>query len=309
MPPIEYLRNFTWEQIRYNSGRPLVEIAGLITDHTKKIDNDIKRQQDNLTDLRNQHALVVKKEGNNFMTQDISEAIYSYEKLKPEDIFIERAGKSTTSGGSDLFQTLIAIVHRTKVQQFRENYELVIPWEMGSNQFSIVPGSARYLGIEDKDGFQLWRVVVLKERADEYIAIAAKQRGLTFRKFTYNYYKYQEELKERTKLEHAIDLAKNTLATMSCCAFSELYIALIHLKVMRAFIDGVLRFGIPARFAIAIVHPQKGQEKALLHFLNERFNDSTLSEMFGSGKDESMAGEEEFFSFVNIPLTSPTTLM
>lgn len=272
----------------------------------KKIDNDIKKQQDNLTELRNQHASIVRKEGNNFMTQDISEAIYSFEKLKPEEVFVERANKSS---GSELFQTLIAIVHRTKIQHFRENYELVIPWEMGSKQFSIVPGSARYLGIEDKDGYQLWRVVVLKERADDYLVTASKTKGLVFRKFTYNQEKYQEELKERTKLEHAIDLAKNTLATKSCYAFSELYIALIHLKVMRAFIDGVLRFGIPARFALAIVHPQKGQEKALLHHLNERFNDSTLSDMFGGGKDEGMVGEEEFFSFVNIPLTSPTTLM
>jgi V-type H+-transporting ATPase subunit C len=99
------------------------------------------------------------------------------------------------------------------------------------------------------------------------------------------------------------------LAKKSAYAFSELYVALIHLKVMRAFIDGVLRFGIPARFAIAIVHPQKGQEKHLLNNLNDRFNDSTLSEMFGGGKEEGMVGEEEFYSFVNIPLTSPTILM
>ena len=55
----------------------------------KKIDGDIRKQQDELTELRNQHAQLVKKEGNNFMTQDISEAIYSYDKLKVNEIFIE----------------------------------------------------------------------------------------------------------------------------------------------------------------------------------------------------------------------------
>jgi V-ATPase subunit C len=119
VPPLKYLENFTWEQMKYNSGRPLVEIAGLITDHMKKIDNDIKKQQDLLTELRNQHAAVVKKEGNNFMTQDISEAIYSFEKLKPEEVFIEKA---TKSGQSEIFQTLIAIVHNTKTQHFKETY-------------------------------------------------------------------------------------------------------------------------------------------------------------------------------------------
>jgi V-type H+-transporting ATPase subunit C len=61
-----------------------------------------------------------------------------------------------------------------------------------------------------------------------------------------------------------MDLARNKLAQKSLFAFSELYIALIHLKVMRAFIDGVLRFGIPAMFAMAIVHPIKNQEKVVL---------------------------------------------
>lgn len=239
--------------MRYNSGRPLVEIAGQISDLMDKIDKDIKKQQDDLTELRNQHAQLVKKEGANFLTQDISEAIYSHEKLKVNEIFIEKA----TSGGSSMFQTLIAIVHRTKVDHFMQTYEVVIDWEMGSFDFSVIPRSARYTGIEDKDGYQLWRVVVLKERTLDYIK-KAKEHGLMMRAFDYNYEKYQEELKERTRLEHAIDLARNKLATKSLYAFSELYIALIHLKVMRAFIDGVLRFGIPAWFSLAIIQPFKG---------------------------------------------------
>ena len=85
--------------MRYNSGRPLVEIAGQISDLMKKIDNDVKKQQDELTELRNQHAQLVKKDGNNFLNQDISEAIYSHEKLKVNEIFIEKA----SSAGSNMF--------------------------------------------------------------------------------------------------------------------------------------------------------------------------------------------------------------
>jgi hypothetical protein len=35
----------------------------------------------------------------------------------------------------------------------------------------------------------------------------------------------------------------------------------MHLKVMRVFIDGVLRFGIPPKFYIGILKPSKAQEK------------------------------------------------
>jgi V-type H+-transporting ATPase subunit C len=111
-------------------------------------------------------------------------------------------------------------------------------------------------------------------------------------------------------LGERVSYLTQTLYKKALYAFSELYIALLHLKVMRAFIDGVLRFGIPARFAISIVHPQKGQEKAILNHLNQKFNDQTLAGLYGTaggGKEE--AGDDDFFSFVSIPLTSPSFLM
>jgi hypothetical protein len=49
-------------------------------------------------------------------------------------------------------------------------------------------------------------------------------------------------------------------------------------------------------------------EKQILANLNQRFNDTSLAGLYGTGggKDE---GDDDFFSFVNIPLTSPMFLM
>ena len=46
--------------------------------------------------------------------------------------------------------------------------------------------------------------------------------------------------------------------------FQELFTALMHLKVLRVFIDGVLRFGIPPNFYIGLVIPKKGDERKIL---------------------------------------------
>lgn len=40
--------------------------------------------------------------------------------------------------------------------------------------------------------------------------------------------------------------------------FQELFSALIHLKVMRTYVDGVLRFGIPPKFFMGVVKPTRG---------------------------------------------------
>lgn len=80
----------------------------------------------------------------------------------------------------------------------------------------------------------------------------------------------------------------------------------MHLKVMRAFIDGVLRFGIPPRFYIGILKPVKGYEKQVLQRLSETFADEAMKDMYGTKEDTQ--DTEDFFPFVNIPLTAPIFL-
>ena len=80
----------------------------------------------------------------------------------------------------------------------------------------------------------------------------------------------------------------------------------MHLKVMRAFIDGVLRFGIPPNFYIGIIRPNRGHEKAILMKLSDTFADPTMKDMYGSKEDAN--NTEDFFPFVNIPMTSPLFL-
>lgn len=80
----------------------------------------------------------------------------------------------------------------------------------------------------------------------------------------------------------------------------------MHLKVMRAYIDGVLRFGIPPRFFIGIVRPAKGKEKTVLSQMSEAFCDPAMKDMYGSKEDAN--DTEDFFPFVMIPLTSPVFL-
>lgn len=72
----------------------------------------------------------------------------------------------------------------------------------------------------------------------------------------------------------------------------------MHLKVMRVYIDGVLRFGIPPKFYMGIVRPNKGKDKTLLSLMSDNFADPTLKDMYGT-KEETQ-DTEDFFPFVLI---------
>lgn len=70
---------------------------------------------------------------------------------------------------------------------------------------------------------------------------------------------------------------------------------------MRAYIDGVLRFGIPPQFITTVVHTKGGNTKKLLNGLTDLFADEKMREMYGT-KDE-IGDTEDFFPFVYIPIT------
>jgi len=88
--------------------------------------------------------------------------------------------------------------------------------------------------------------------------------------------------------------------------FQELFQALVHLKIMRTYIDGVLRFGIPPKFFLGIIEPGKKSEQKIKDNLTAAFAEAHLKEMYGAKED---ANDEDFFPYVMNELTSPVFLM
>jgi len=74
----------------------------------------------------------------------------------------------------------------------------------------------------------------------------------------------------------------------------------MHLKIIRAYIDGVLRFGIPAKFYLGLVVPGKGQEKKVLKDMTNVLADQSMLEMYGERIDANET--DDYWPFVCINL-------
>ena len=104
-----------------------------------------------------------------------------------------------------------------------------------------------------------------------------------------------------------VDQASLQHKTMQICFynFNELFQALLHLKIMRTYIDGVLRYGIPPKFYMGILKPAKGQDKKIMDKMLKIFAEEHLMEMYGQKED---AQDEDFFPYVCNQLTNPAIL-
>ena len=79
--------------------------------------------------------------------------------------------------------------------------------------------------------------------------------------------------------------------------------ALMHLKVIRAYIEGVLRFGIDRKFMIGLLCPRKGAEKSILMEITEAMTEESMREYYGEKMDA--AETDDYWPFVALPLTTP----
>lgn len=126
----------------------------------RTIDGDLKKVQDELTEAKNSYNAISKgKASESFLQKDLGEVIYN-STINPDAYFVEKHH-------SENFSTLIYICHKAKVQQFADVYEKIL--EEGA-----VPKSLRYMELMDKDGFQIFRIVVLANKMDNYINEARK---------------------------------------------------------------------------------------------------------------------------------------
>jgi len=79
----------------------------------------------------------------------------------------------------------------------------------------------------------------------------------------------------------------------------------MHFKVIRAYIDGVLRFGIPPKFWLGIIMPRKGAEKSIMFDMMNVLAEEGLKEMYGEKNTQEQQDADDFWPFVSVPLSIP----
>lgn len=278
----DYVQQFQWDDQKYPRSRSLIDIATIISEKMTSIDSDMKKHIDEYNTLKSQLFNIKKKEDGNFLNKD------------PGDIVYGHIDKKNFIHDSNFLRNVLIIVPKNKVEQFKSSYESV--------KEGVVPKSARHLvEVEDKDGNQVFRVVVMENSADSFTLKCKQKIGFSAKVFVYDEESYQKELEEAKVLEGKLNKLTGKMEKRCYYTFSELYMASMHLKVMRAYIDGVLRFGIPPRFILTVVYIKSGYEKKMLASLTDLFADPKMKGMYGT--KEEIGDSEDFFPFVSVAIS------
>ncbi|KAF7320227.1 V-type proton ATPase subunit C [Mycena kentingensis (nom. inval.)] len=274
------LKGWKWNEGRYGVQRGLREIVDTLNKEMSSIDGAMKAKLANYNVVKGSLVQMQRKKTGNLSVRSLADVV-------SKDNFVQ---------DSEYLETVLVAVPKANVKDWTTKYEHL------TNM--VVPRSSQSIASDDE--YTLFGAVIFRRVHDEFVQNCRENKFIV-RDFVFS----EEELaKQQQELETADTTEKELwteLLRLSRTNFSESIQILVHLKVVRLFVESVLRYGLPANYSGIAVKPDAKSAKKTFSVLQSQFAylkpRSNRTKNQPGGVDE-FAGEyqnlmeQEFFDFV-----------
>ncbi|NWS94919.1 VATC1 ATPase, partial [Mionectes macconnelli] len=209
-----------------------------------QIDNDLKARASAYNNLKGNLQNLERKNAGSLLTRSLADIV------KKEDFVLD----------SEYLVTLLVIVPKVNYNDWVKQYETLA--EM------VVPRSSNVL-FEDQDSY-LCNVTLFRKAVDDFKHKAREYKFLV-RDFQYNEEEMKADKEEMNRLSTDKKKQFGPLVRWLKVNFSEAFIAWIHVKALRVFVESVLRYGLPVNFQAMLLQPNKKTMKKLREVLYDLY--------------------------------------
>uniref|UniRef100_A0A8C5TUB6 V-type proton ATPase subunit C n=1 Tax=Malurus cyaneus samueli TaxID=2593467 RepID=A0A8C5TUB6_9PASS len=276
---ISYLTRFEWDMAKYPIKQPLKNISEALAKQVTQIETDLKTRSAAYNNIKGNLENLEKKTMGNLLTRTLADIVHK------EDFVLN----------SEYLITLLVVVPKSSYIQWQKTYE--------SLSDMVVPRSTKMIA-EDAEG-GLFTVTLFRKVMDDFKAKARENRFMV-REFYYDEKELKCEKEELMKLASdkkqqyvsclgtipaahdgpsgtagygAASLSEGITVLSSQgpllrwlkVNFSEAFVAWIHVKALRVFVESVLRYGLPVNFQAMLLQPNRKSVKRLRDVLNVVF--------------------------------------
>jgi len=267
-PVDEYLLNdWSWNEGRYVLHKSLKEIADTLAKELTSIDNIMKSKLNNYNLAKGSLVQMQRKKTGNL-------SIRSLVDIVTKENFIQ---------DSEYMETLLIAVPKSLIKEWNSKYEKLTSM--------VVPRSSSSLA-SDED-YALFSVVIFRRVHEEFVN-KCRENKFIVRDFAFS----EENIHTQKEELEAADVTEKELWTellrLARTNFSEAFQLLVHLKVLRLFVESVLRYGLPTNYMGLVIKPDPKYSKKILGQLQAHF--TYLGSRFGrvAGAKGSTSANEDF---------------
>lgn len=272
-----YLTTFEWDEGKNPCRRALKETVEKLSERLLRIEDEFKLKCGQLATSKNQLSSILRKSGG-LNSKDLGEYI------NPADI-VE----------SENLTTLVVQVPKSKTEEWVNSYETLTNF--------VVPRSSKVLHVEDDTEL---RSVVLFRRVVDVFITAARDIGCTAKEYSHDPESLQAMKSQKAALEQEVNQRRESLIEWCQMTYGEIFSAMMHLCMVRIFVESILRYGLPPDFQIVLMRPNLKYVTKLRKVLNQEFGNDASSHwddaVAGAAEDKSAVAAEDMYSYVSLTL-------
>lgn len=269
-----YLTRFQWDLAKYPIKQSLKSLHDIINKQVGQIDTDLKTKHSAYTSIKGTLQSIERKQTGSLLIRNLADLV------RKEHFVL----------GSEYLTTLLVVVPKPNYRDWEAKYEKLTDM--------IVPRSSN-LVTEDND-HGLFTVTVFNKVIDEFKQ-HARENKFVVRDFNYDEAEIQAGKSEVEKLELDKKKQYGILIRWLKVNFSEAFVAWIHVKALRVFVESVLRYGLPVNFLAVLIQPHKKSVKRLRDTLNQLYAHLDTSLSSGEPMDDIPGlnfGQNEYYPYV-----------
>ena len=321
VPPQRYIQQFAWDSAKYPNRRPLKELVALISGGAAGIEEELKQLTASFADKtvalqeaqRRQGGNLMQADLNDVLTEDIMRNINVVDTEYLKTIFIAVPKTAKESFENNIEKLGSDLVGYGGPDWSNDSSKLGEPVSFGAHVdrhkvrgSPVVPGSTQI--VHKDDDSILFAVTILKGQyeagyyeggqfqagtkidfEDEF-AKACREKRYVVREFKWDPSQAAKSAMAREQLQVEVDGMKSALMRWCKTHYGDAFVAWMHIKVIRVFVESVLRYGLPVDFTAVLYKVHPGKDTQLTNTL-----DQTLG---NSADDDFDDGEEEYHDFV-----------
>mmetsp|Transcript_25663 Transcript_25663/g.41908 ORF Transcript_25663/g.41908 Transcript_25663/m.41908 type:complete len:459 (-) Transcript_25663:262-1638(-) len=332
-----YITNFLWDEGHFNPRQQLRELVQSINGNMLRTAESLRKWSASLSEVQNALTALERKKTGSLLNKSLAEYIshedwYQGEYITSVLVVVPNAKRAEFDASYEFFEDTSAHkAYYDMLQQKRQQHEAeqqqqdqkgdaavavgvdddhhhhdLSAMETEMNKLAaaqcrvVVPTSAKFL-TKDND-FSLYRVLLLK-RGYAWFKYVAMKHGYAVRDFDISELAESNDEKNKAEFEKKAASQKKKLMLFCKNTFSETFANWMHLKIIRTFVESVLRFGLPVDFSISVIRPQRGKEKYLLDTLVKRYNfllDKLVQEKAKDSEIDYSGQENDFYPFIYV---------
>lgn len=274
-----YLTKFSWDLAKYPTRQPLPSIAEIINKQVQQIESDLKQKASAYNTLKNTLQNLERKQAGSLLLRSLGDLV------KKEHFVLD----------SEFITTLLVVVPNALSKDWEKGYESIDSF--------VVPRSS--IKIFEDNEHTLYNVTLFK-KIEEDFKKKAREKKFIVREFTYSEQELAAGKTQHAKLKMDKSRQLSLLFRWLKVNFGECFVAWIHVKALRVFVESVLRYGLPVNFQAMLLQPMKSTKK-LREVLNKVY--SHLDSSLASGAIDDIPGGltsfgvEEYYPYVYFKIT------